>query len=363
MLKMKRSDNIGWAQVKAGVLIVCALLLFAGGVLVMGDKTKFFIPKGDLSVIMTDVAGLKVGAPVWLAGLDVGIVKDIRFLKPNQSNEVEIMLEVERQSLRKIGQDSLITIKTRGLMGEKYVDITPSKSISEPPLTVAYGTSVTRLDDVMSKAGSAFDKLNGLMTKMDNGEGSLGRLAKDPKLYDHLVNLTAELKVFAHSVNSGQGTLGKLSKSSEPYDRLIAILERAEDTLKDIHSADGTLGRLVRDRQLYDKLVTLADKSNQAADDVRELNRKLTSTDGTIGKLLGDREFYDKGMELLEKADNSLKSLETVTSKLEKGDGTAGKLVSDKELYEKMNKTVDSLDALVRDIKENPKRYVKFSLF
>jgi phospholipid/cholesterol/gamma-HCH transport system substrate-binding protein len=360
---MKRSDNIGWAQVKAGVLIILALLLFAGGVVVMGDKTKFFVPKGDLSLIMTDVAGLKVGAPVWLAGVDVGLVRDIRFLRPKHGNEVEIQLEIDRQALKKIGKDSIITIKTRGLMGEKYVDITPSQTVNETPLQTVYGSSVTRLDDVMVKAGAAFDRLNGIMDKVDKGEGSLGRFAKDPKLYDHLVNLTSELKVFAKSVNSGEGTLGKLNKSSEPYDKLIAILERAEDTLKDIHSADGTLGRLVRDRHLYDKLVALADKSNQAADDVRQLNKKLTSTDGTIGKLLGDREFYDKGMALLERADNSLKSLETVTTKLEKGDGTAGKLVSDKELYDRMNRTVESLDALVKDIKENPKRYVKFSLF
>jgi phospholipid/cholesterol/gamma-HCH transport system substrate-binding protein len=360
---MKRSENIGWAQVKAGILIICALLLFAGGVVVMGSKTKFFLPKGDLKVMMSDAAGLKVGAPVWLAGVDVGLVREIRFSHPHESNEVEILLQVDRRALKKIGHDSRITIKTRGLLGEKYVDITPSQTVSETPLQTVYGTNVTRLDDVMVKAGTAFDRLNGLLDKMDKGEGTLGRFAKDPKLYDHLVNLTAELKIFAQSVNSGEGTLGKLNKSSEPYDRLIAILERAEETLKDIHSADGTLGRLVRDRQLYDKLVALADKSNEAAEDIRQLNKKLTSTDGTIGKLLGDREFYDKGMTLLERADRSLSSLETVTMKLEQGDGTAGKLISEKELYERMNRAVESLDALVKDIKENPKRYVKFSLF
>ncbi len=360
---MKRSDNIGWSQVKAGILIVIALILFAGGVLVMGQKTKFFISKGQLSVIMTDVAGLKEGAPVWLAGVDVGLVRDIRFLRPKESNEVEIVLEVEREALKKVGEDSRITIKTRGLMGEKYVDITPNKTVNEKPVTLLYGSNVTRLDDVMGKAGAAFDRLNGFLDKVEQGEGTLGRFAKDPRLYDDMVRLTAELKAFARSVNSGDGTLGKLSRSSEPYDKLIAILTRAEETLEDIQSADGTMGRLIRDRKLYDKLVALAEKSNQAADDVRELNRKLTSTDGTIGKLLGEREFYDKGMSLMERADNSLKSLENVTNKLEKGEGTAGKLVSDKELYDKMNKAVDSLDLLVKDIKENPKRYVKFSLF
>ncbi len=360
---MKRSDNIGWSQVKAGILIIIALILFAGGILVMGEKTKFFIPKGQLSVIMTDVAGLKEGAPVWLAGVDVGLVRAIRFLRPKESNEVEIVLEIEREALKKVGKDSRVTIKTRGLMGEKYVDITPNQTINENPVTVLYGFNVTRLDDVMVKAGAAFDRLNGIMDKVDKGEGSLGRFAKDPRLYDDMVRLTAELKVFARSVNSGEGTLGRLNRSSEPYDKLIAILTRAEDTLKDIQSADGTMGRLIRDRQLYDKLVALAEKSNQAADDVRELNRKLTSTDGTIGKLLGEREFYDKGMSLMERADNSLKSLEIVTARLQKGEGTAGKLISDKELYIRMDKAVESLDSLVKDIKENPKRYVKFSLF
>ena len=57
-------------------------------------------------------------------------------------------------------------------------------------------------------------------------------------------------------------------------------------------------------------MVALAEKSNQAADDVRELNRKITSKDGTLGLLINDREFYDKGLSLLTRADNSVKSIE-----------------------------------------------------
>lgn len=360
---MKRSDNISWSQLRGGIFIILALLFFAAGVVVMGDKTKFFVPKGKLSVIMTDVAGLKEGAPVWLAGVDVGLVRNIRFARPKVSNEVEILLEIDRDALKKIGRDSTIIIKTRGLMGEKYVDITPSMTVNERPEPVLYGTNVTRLDDVMAKAGAAFDRMNGIMGNIDKGEGTLGRFAKDPRLYDDLARLTVELKTFAQSVNSGEGTLGKLNRNAEPYNRLVSILNRAEETLNDLHNSDGSLAKLIHDRQLYDKLVSLADKSNQAADDVRQLNRKLTSTDGTIGKLLSDRDMYDKGMSVLDRADRSLKSLEAVTAKLQGGEGTAGRLISDKELYDRMNTVVESLDALVKDIKDNPKRYVKFSLF
>jgi len=360
---MKRSDNIAWSQLKVGIFIICALIFLAGGIILMGKQTNLFSPKGKVSVIMTDVAGLKVGAPVWLAGVDVGDVTRIRFEHPRTSNEVEIDLQVDREAIKKIGPDSIITVKTRGLMGEKYVDITPSTVYSEAPAKRLYGTQLPKLDDVMLKAGTAFDTLNGIMGKADKGEGSLGKLLKDPKLYDNLSNLTQELNSLVIEVNHGEGTLGKLTRSSEPYDRMMDILSRTDETIKDIRNSNGTMNKLIYDRQLYDKLVALADKSGQAAEDVRELNKKLTSSNTTIGKLLGDREFYDKGVALLDQADKSVKAFEEVANRVNRGEGTAGKLLSDKELYLRMNSMVDNVNDLVKDIKEHPKRYLKISIF
>lgn len=360
---MKRSDNLSWSQVKTGLFILCAVLLFCGGVLMMGDKTKMFVPKGSLSLLMTDVAGLKVGAPVWLAGVDVGLVTGINFENPRENNQVEVILQISVGALKKIGTDSRITIKTRGLMGEKYVDITPSQSYSDRPPTKLYGENVARLDDVMQKAGSSFEKLNSIMERIDKGEGSLGKLTTDKKLYDNLVTLSMELKILADAINRGEGSLGKLMRSDEPFNKIVTILNRADATLTDIQSADGTLGKLVRDRELYDKMVKLADKSSLAADDMRELKRILTSKDNTIGKLLTDAELYDKGVVLMTRADNAVKSFEAVAAKMRTTDGTAGKLLNDREAYEKLVKMLESVDALLKDIKENPKRYVNLSVF
>ncbi len=360
---MKRSDNLRWSQVKTGIFIVASLLLFAGGVLMMGDKTKMFIPKGTISLIMTDVAGLKVGAPVWLAGVDVGLVTDIGFERPEASNEVEVTLQVSRSAMKKIGNDSRITIKSRGLMGEKYVDITPSRFYSETPPARVSGENVTRIDDVMQKAGSSFDRLNRIMEKIDSGEGTLGKLTTDKKLYDNLTLLSVELKTLANTINRGEGSLGRLMRSSEPYEKIIAILSRADATLSDIQSADGTLGRLVRDRELYDKMVRLADKSALAADDMRELKKILTSSDNTIGKLLTDKELYDRGVALVTRADGAVKAFEEVGTRLKGKEGTAGRVLNDREAYDRLITMLDSIDALIKDIKANPKRYVKLSLF
>ena len=361
---MKRSDNIAWSQVKVGIFIVCALIFLAGGILIMGKQTKLFTPKGHLSVIMTDVAGLKVGAPVWLAGVDVGAVDRHRLQSP------------PRKATR-----CRSTWKWTGMLSRRSAPIRSSPSrpaaswarstwtsprarfTPKLPRSGSTGRRVPKLDDVVQKAGTTFDQLNKIVGKMNQGEGSLGKFANDPKLYDNLVGLTFEMKDLANAFNRGEGTIGKLAHNSEPYDKLVSILNRADTTLKDIQSSNGTLDKLIHDRQLYDKMVSLVDKSNQAADDVRELNRKLTSSESSIGKFLTDREFYDKGIALIDRADRSVKSFEEITARVNRGEGTVGKLLEDKEVYEKLDRMVDDLDRLVKDIKEHPKRYVKFSLF
>lgn len=360
---MERSNQIGWAQVRAGIFILITLLLAAGAILLMGQKTKLFVPTNTIRISMQNVVGLKEGAPVWLAGVDVGVVKQIRFENPRNSNEVLIVAEVSTQAHKKIGPDSLITIKTRGLMGEKYVDILPSAGYHDQPVTQFNGKAVHTIDDVAQKAGVTFEKLNSIVDSVQSGKGTLGLLATDTKLYINAVQLSNELNILAGNINRGQGTLGRLARSGEPYDKLMQILSRADQTLHDIQSSDGSLNRLIYDKTLYTRLVTLAEKSNQAADDVRELNRKLTSKDNTLGMLLNDKELYEKGLSLISRADQAMQEMEQVTARLKGGEGTAGKLINEKELYEKLNRTVESLDALVSDIKKNPGRYVKFSLF
>lgn len=360
---MERSNQIGWAQVRAGVFILITLLLAAGAILLMGQKTKLFTPTSTIRISMKNVVGLKEGAPVWLAGVDVGVVQQIRFENPRNTNEVLIVAEVDSKAHKKIGPDSLITIKTRGLMGEKYVDVLPSASYYEKPISQFSGKTVHSIDDVAQKAGVTFEKLNSIVDNVQSGKGTLGLLATDTKLYINAVQLSNELNILAGNINRGQGTLGKLARSGEPYDKLMQILTRADKTLYDIQTSDGSLNRLIYDKTLYTKLVSLAEKSNQAADDVRELNRRLTSKDNTLGMLINDKELYDKGLSLITRADNSMKDLEAVTARIKAGEGTAGKLISDKEVYEKLNRAVDNMDALMVDIKKNPGRYVKFSLF
>jgi phospholipid/cholesterol/gamma-HCH transport system substrate-binding protein len=68
-------------------------------------------------------------------------------------------------------------------------------------------------------------------------------------------------------------------------------------------------------------------------------------------------------MALIDRADQSVKAFEEIAAKVNRGEGTAGKLITEKEMYERMEQMLVDVDLLVKDIKENPKKYVKFSLF
>ena len=61
--------------------------------------------------------------------------------------------------------------------------------------------------------------------------------------------------------------------------------------------------------------------------------------------------------------EKSLKNIEEITAALNNGEGTAGMLLKDSTLYTKLNETCESANALLEDLKKNPKRYVHFSLF
>src|SRR5450631_4018069 len=86
-------------------------------------------------------------------------------------------------------------------------------------------------------------KINTLMEGIDKGEGTAGRLLKDPKLYDDAVKTIADLRKILADIESGQGDIGKLLKSNELHDELKGTISRVDAMLDKINKGEGTLGQ------------------------------------------------------------------------------------------------------------------------
>jgi phospholipid/cholesterol/gamma-HCH transport system substrate-binding protein len=325
---VKRSMDVRWAEVKVGLFLVVALALLGLAIFTVGRQTQLFAPKTKVQVLLSNVQGLKIGAPVWLSGVVVGAVSDISFTSPPTAGQVLITLEIGTASARRLGTDARITIKTRGLLGEKYVDITPG-TVQGVPTHPIQGEPTISLDQVVAEAYSSFARLGQVADRMESGQGTMGKLMQDSALYDHLVQLTDALQTASIAMTKGKGTLAKL--------------------LSDPH--------------LYNELMAFSRAGKAAASQVNKLAVSWRNPKGTLGKLTRDPALYDQSVAAVRHFQRSMGQLDALLTKVGKGKGTTAKLVGDPQLYDQMVKTLKDLDALVADMKKNPHRYVQFSLF
>ena len=325
---MKRSMEVRWAELRVGLFLVAALVLFGFGLFLVGQRTRLFIPTTEVRVVLTDVQGLRVGAPVWLSGVVIGSVEDIVFAVPLKSEEIIVVLRLEESAARRLGSDAKVSIRTRGLLGEKYVDISPGTETGVPQEPLR-GLPPMGMDQVLSQAYGAFERFDRLTAQLEKGEGSFAKLLQDPSLYDSLNGLAQKMRSLLDAVDRGEGTLGKLVHDPGLYREMVSVSERGVETMQRLDALiasldrpDGTLGKLAREPQLHDESLAA----------IREFRRTMTDLDA----LLGD---------------------------IHQGEGTVGRLVKDAELHDRLLKTLGDLDALISDIRKNPDRYVRFSLF
>ena len=150
---------------------------------------------------------------------------------------------------------------------------------------------------------------------------------------------------------------------------MVAHLEGVFGTRWSQESIKGTIRDL---RKLSGDLVTLLEKNKEklenTADDLSYTSSELK------GMLDRNKEKFQSSVDnfanISAKLDtftttlSSLSvSLKNLTQKIESGEGTLGKLINDSTLYDDLKKTTKNVDELITDIKKNPKRYLKFSLF
>jgi hypothetical protein len=108
--------------IRLGVFIVVALVILAAGVFLIGNKEFMFSSTYSLRADFPDVAGLKNGADVRVGGLREGTVSNIKLPGP-PDKKVTVIMKMHQSTMGIIRKDSVASIKTEGILGDKYVDI------------------------------------------------------------------------------------------------------------------------------------------------------------------------------------------------------------------------------------------------
>ncbi|MBI1875141.1 MAG: MCE family protein [Acidobacteria bacterium] len=346
---MPRTRSLAFSELKIGVLAVVALAIAAGTIFLLSGQGGFFWQQYHLKARFKDAVGLKAGAPVRVAGMEVGSVDDMAFV----GADIEVVLKLNNAMRPRVTTDSVAAIGSLSLLGQSVVDITASTA-GRPLGNWEYLRSAppaVALAEVAAKATSGLAEATALFHDVRSGRGTMGKLFTDEELYQNLQRFVAAAEDATRNLNRGRGTLGRLMQDPAAYRALEASLKNLETMTSRLNAGEGSLGRLIHDDAFARSLA--ATTSN-----FETMSGRLNRGEGTIGKLMTDEALYKR-------FDSVANRLDALIAQINEGGGTVGQLMRDKQLYENMNAAASELRNLVGDIRKDPRKYlnVKVSLF
>lgn len=349
----KSAKALTWTELRVGVVTLLSLLVLSVTILYVGAGGGTpLAPRYELRALMADVNGLKPGAPVRVGGVEVGTVTHVDFGGAGARGMVEVSMRLDRRVKDRVTTESQATLGSLGLLGEKAVDITSSPR-GTPLEDQGYVAAATEdpFKGLLSDASDSTSHLRRILSRMDAGEGLVGKALRDDELYTRMVDVSVRLQAVMTKLEAETGPLGRLVNDQVMSERLANSMKGIETVVQRIESGHGALGTLSNDAQFAAQLKSAV----QRLDDVMG---RLERGEGTAGKLLKDDVLYRRLSDVSGR-------LDTVVGRVEAGEGSAGQLIKDRELYDNLTAALRDLNGLIGDVRKDPGRYlrVKVSLF
>jgi phospholipid/cholesterol/gamma-HCH transport system substrate-binding protein len=303
-MKWSNEARIGISVLMAASILIVGIIYLRG----IDLRSKQY----SVRLLYTNVNGLNTGDVVTVGGLAIGRVESMRL------DGRKILVDLSIQTKVRLPRDSHATLKSETIMGGKYIAITPGAD------TAMLANGDTLQGDYEADLSELTATLSPISANV------LGILEN--------VNSTFDDTTRRHI----QTTVSHLAHSAARLQSAVSVGgERAEKALAEFGAFSRDLARFARE------LDTLAVNQRQ------NLDTGITSLSHTSVNL--------ERVSL--KLDRIAGDLAEVISSVRKGEGTLGKLVWDDKLYNDLDALARNLNVLVKDIHDNPDRYVSISLF
>ncbi len=308
-------------QIRIGLVVLVAMLLFVGFVLSVGQRSTLFQERYSLRAYFTSTEGLAVGAPVRLAGVTVGNVTRVSFSPNPQDRRILLTLSVERRAADRIRADSVASIGTIGLVGDKVLDITVGSFDTPilPPEAVLPSVNAIDYSALLQKGDQILDHVNRISASLDEFlAGGGGREGKR-----NVTEALKSLRDLLSQVQKGQGLLHDLIYGREGVD-ILARLDHTLQSLQQVTSAvqnqDGLLHALI-----YSPPEQTLGRLNQAVANLNDLLLEAKQGKGLLHALL----YEPEGAQILHRLDRASTELESFAQAARQGKGLLPSLLFD----------------------------------
>lgn len=325
--------------------------------LMSGSTGGPFAPKLTLRSYFANASGLKNGAPVTLEGVTIGSVIRIRVVPERNPTPVELTFRVGEEFMKDLHQNSTTSIAQAGVLGDSYLDIDSTHASGSAPANNSElrATGAPSISDVIRSSQVSIEEINTLMHKleilvdsMNSTKGTVGALINDPSLLAKVTHITNDLSTITHQISEGQGSIGKLVQDDTLYNHASSAIAHFDTIAADLEAGKGSAGKLLKDETLYNNL-------NATVGETKTLVSDINAGKGSLGKLSKDPQFAKK-------LDDTITRLDSILSDIDQGKGTIGQMVQNRSLYDHADQTLDNAQQLVKDMRNNPKKYLVIRL-
>jgi phospholipid/cholesterol/gamma-HCH transport system substrate-binding protein len=310
-------------EIRVGFVFVVATAVLIWGVMYL-KGLEFFTNKRVVYATYTRVNGLVVSNPVVISGLKVGQVKALYFSTRDRG---KIVAELYLVNDYPIPKNSTAVITSSDLLGSKEVAIVLGDSKE------------------MIKEG---DTLNA------STEATLGE-----ELNQQIVPLKKKTEKLISSIDTLVGTLQQVL-NEKTVNNLAQSIQHVKDALQNLAHLTYNIDTLVggekaRLSQIIINVESISNNLKQNNDKINHIFTNFSNISDSLAKMNIPTTFGQ--------VNTAIRDLSQVIDKVNKGNGSLGSLINNNNLYQELTKAAKDLNLLLEDIKANPKRYLKVSVF
>jgi len=350
---MPSPAHVAWARLRVATMIGGALGILSVLVYLLLGGAEILEPSVSVHAYMIDLAGLKKGSPVEFNGIRVGTVTAAELsglMEPQKV--VRIDMEIKNAFLKSIPEDSTVVVSAETVLGDKFADINEGKSsehlragaeLASPPAKEISNA------DLIKAAHDILAQMDTLLTDIEAGRGNLGQFVKGEEFYRGSLHKVTEFQKQIRAATSPDTPAGRLLYDQSLYEKLRAPVKRLDQALADLQAARTVAGTVLAGSAQYDRLRESVSRLKRALVD-------LNAGKGSAGQMVQDDSLYQGFLATLDRLNAQVDALNSA-------DGTLGQLMVNSSVYENLQLETRNLQSVLREVRENPEKFLYLKLF
>jgi phospholipid/cholesterol/gamma-HCH transport system substrate-binding protein len=258
-----------------GAFVVGGLVLFAGGLFLIGDRRLLFADQFEVMTAFTKVTGLQVGTNVRVAGLDAGEVLEIR-VPPVPSEPFLVRMRLREDLHHLVRTDSICSVHTDGIVGSAFIQVSPGSDAA--PIVASgqtlEGRDMIEFSDLIQEGRDTFRTVTREVMEL-KGDVSDAVLAATE----------ATRTIDAVILETGTEVQAMMKTGTQAVEEVQRVLADARVIVSDIKAGQGTIGQLITDDAFYQRITGLAGEAEKTMANLQAVTERARTTfDGVTAR-------------------------------------------------------------------------------